>query len=310
LKLLAAIFLTLACAAPAAAAGPSALGALNSSALIPGLRLRAADIPMPAAPARVDNDASVGGQLFAASSRFLGLPYVLGPLGEGAEGEFDRDPLVSYNGLDCTTFVEQTMAFALGRNTDDALNILRHIRYRSGRVAYEERNHFTEADWLPRNISDGFLRDITAEVAGPAARSVSKMISKRAWYAKKTEADLAGFDWETAAGRAARAARLRALGANIPDQRAALNYVPLEDLPRLLNAIPHGTVVSLVREDRADKPTLVSHQFFIFDGPRGKMIRHAAQGKQVLDVDAAQYIAGLSGSPWRVLGFNLAQVQP
>ena len=310
MKILATILLAMTCAGPAAAAGPSAIGALHSSALIPGLRLSAAHIPMPAAPARVDADQSAGGQLFAASERFLGLPYVLGPLGEGADAEFDRDPLVSYRGLDCTTFVEQTMAFALGRNADDALNILRHIRYRRGRVAYEERNHFTETDWLPNNISTGFLRDITGEVAGSAARSVSKTISKRAWYAKKTEADLSGFDWETAAGRAARAARLRALGANIPDQRVALNYVPLEDLPRLLGAIPHGTVVSLVREDRADKPTLVSHQFFIFDGPRGKIVRHAAQGRQVLDVDAAQYIAGLSGSPWRVLGFNLAQVQP
>ena len=309
MKLLAAVTLCLACAANAVA-GPSAYGALHSSTMLPGARVQVYDIPAPAAPVRVETEASVGQQLFAASQRFLGVPYVLGPLGEGENGEFDRDPLVSYTGLDCTTFVEETMAFALGRDSADALNILRHIRYRGGVIAYEARNHFTEADWLPNNIAVGFLRDITAEVAGPAARSVSKIISKRAWYAAKTEADLSGFDWETPEARAARAARLRALGANIPDQRVALNYVPLEELPRLLNSIPPGTVVSLVREDRADKPTLVSHQFFIFDGPRGKIIRHAAQGKQVMDVDAAQYISGLSGSKWRVLGFNLAQVRP
>jgi hypothetical protein len=52
----------------------------------------------------------------------------------------------------------------------------------------------------------------------------------------------------------------------------------------------------------------VSHQFFIFDGPNGKIIRHAAFGKQVMDVPAAQYIAGLSASSWKVLGFNLAAV--
>ena len=43
----------------------------------------------------------------------------------------------------------------------------------------------------------------------------------------------------------------------LPDQRATIKYVPLEALPRLLNSIPHGTVVSIVREDQADKPTLV-----------------------------------------------------
>lgn len=309
MKLLAAIFLCLACAANAAA-GPSAYGALRSSTLLSGARIQAYDIPAPAAPVRVETEASVGQQLLAASSRFLGVPYVLGPLGEGESGEFDRDPLVSYAGFDCTTFVEETMAFALGRDNEDALTLLRHIRYRKGVISYETRNHFTEADWLPNNIAAGFLRDITAEVAGPAARSVAKTISKRAWYAAKTEADLAGFDAESPEARAGRAARLRALGENIPDQRAAINYVPLEELPRLLNSIPHGTVVSLVREDRADKPTLVSHQFFIFDGRRGKIIRHAAQGKQVMDADAAQYIAGLAGAKWRVLGFNLAQVRP
>lgn len=277
--------------------------------MLPGARVQVYDIPVPAAPARVETPAALGQQLYAASQRFLGLPYVLGPLGEGENGEFDRGPLVSYTGLDCTTFVEETMAFALGRDNADALDLLRYIRYRKGVIAYEARNHFTEADWLPNNIAFGFLRDITAEVAGAAARSASKTISKRAWYAAKTEADLAGFDSESPEARAERAARLRALGANLPDQRAVIDYVPLEDLPRLLNSIPHGTVVSLVREDRADKPTLVSHQFFIFDGPRGKLIRHAAQGKQVMDVDAAQYIAGLAGAKWRVLGFNLAQVR-
>ena len=85
--------------------------------------------------------------------------------------------------------------------------------------------------------------------------------------------------------------------------------MPLEALAELLPRIPSGTVVSVVREDRPDRPTLVTHQFFIFDGPGGKTIRHAAQGKQVLDVPAAQYIEGLANSAWRILGFNLAAVK-
>jgi len=303
-KLLSAIFLTIFAAASASASGGDAFDALNTAAR--------ADLGVPV-PAKADaapvyGERNVMINLFGASDRFLGVPYVLGPMGEGPDGEFDRGPLVSYTALDCTTFVEETMAFALGGTEDRALDILRRIRYKDGVISYQTRNHFTELDWLPNNIAAGFLRDITAEVAGPAAKTVSKVISKRAWYAAKTEADLHGFDWEAPAARAQRAARLRALGAGMPDQTATIAYVPLEDLPRLLAAIPSGTQVNVVRENKPDKPTLVTHQFFIFDGPNGKIIRHAALGKKVMDVDAAQYIAGLANSSWRILGFNLAEV--
>ncbi len=309
MKLIALILLAVAPAANAASGAP-AFEALKMTAAASGYR--AAAIPMPAAPffkAELSVPVNMGARLLAASAKFLGVPYVLGPLGEGADGEFDRGPLVSFTGLDCTTFVEETMAFALGGTDAQALDILRRIRYRDGGISYQSRNHFTELDWLPDNIAAGFLKDITAEVAGDRARAARKTISKREWYAKKTEADLEGFDWESPAQRQARAARLRALGAAMPDQEAALAYVPLEALAELLPRIPSGTVVSLVREDLPDKPTLVTHQFFIFDGPGGKTIRHAAQGKQVMDVPAAQYIAGLAASSWRVLGFNLAAVK-
>jgi len=317
LKTLTAILLTIFTAAPAAAYEASAIGALRAAAVNGAARFDVPSVPAPSAPARLQPSRpnisravrAAGPDLYAVSSRFLGVPYVLGPLGEGPDAEFDRGPLMSFTGLDCTTFVEETLAFALGSEAG-AADTLRRIRYRNGAVSYQDRNHFTELDWLPNNIAAGFLRDITGEVAGAAMRTASKVISKRAWYAAKTEADLDGFAWESPADRARRAARLRALGEYMPDQQAFINYVPLEELTRLLARIPAGTVVSLVREDKADKPTLVSHQFFIFDGPQGKIIRHAAYGKQVLDVDAAAYIEGLKGQTWRVLGFNLAAVNP
>jgi len=292
------------------AAAFSTSGAFNS------LRFSAANLYLPvsvpvSAPAAVRSraDESAGARLFSASGRFLGLPYVLGPLGEGETGEFDRSPLVSFSGLDCTTFVEETIAFTLGAGQADAMDVLRRIRYLNGEISYAARNHFPETDWLPNNIAAGFIKDITVQVAGPSARSVSKVISKRAWYAAKTAADLKGFDSDSQAQQQARLARLRAIGAGLPDQEVSINYVPLAALPALLADIPSGTVVSLVREARADKPTLITHQFFIFDGPAGKIIRHAALGKQVMDVPAAEYIANLSTyTSWKVLGFNLSAV--
>lgn len=305
LSLLSAFALLLAGSAPAAARS-AAFGSLRlraGSASAPSL----APVPAPAAAYRA-TAADLGARLFAASQKFLGVPYVLGPLGEGADGEFDRDPLISFDGLDCTTFVEETMAFALGGEAG-AQDVLRRIRYEGGVVSYQARNHFTEADWLPNNRAAGFLRDITAQVGGRRVPAVKKTISKRAWYAAKTEADLKGFGNEAPELRAQRLERLRALGAGLPDETVLLSYVPLAQLPALLPSIPSGTVVSLVREARDDKPTVVTHQFFIFDGPKGKIIRHAAQGKQVLDVPAADYIANLATyTSWKVLGFNLAAV--
>lgn len=303
------ILLTLLLTLPAA----QALGAPAFEALRLAVPEAAYFAPAVPAPSRIgvsfeNVPAESGARLFAASGRFLGVPYVLGPMGEGPQGEFDRGPLVSYTALDCTTFVEETMAFALGGDEASSLDLLRRIRYRGGVIGYQTRNHFTEADWLPNNIAAGFLRDITGEVAGAHARAVRKVVSKRAWYQAKAETDLKGFDYESPAQRAARLARFRALGAGMPDQNVTLSYVPLENLAALLPRIPSGTVVSLVREARADNPTVVSHQFFIFYGPNGQMIRHAAQGKMVLDVPAAEYISRLAGSSWRVLGFNLAAV--
>lgn len=299
MKLLLAIIISTLTAAPAAAAGASALGALRASY---GSRPMAGDIPLPPAPAYAPAPRP---DLAAASARFLGLPYVLGALGEGEAGEFDRDPLISFSGLDCTTFVEQSLAFAIGGEAG-ALDALRRIRYANGVVAYEARNHFTETDWLPNNIAAGLLRDITAEIAGARVKSEGKVISKRAWYRARTLDDIRGFDWESPAARAARLARLRALGDSMDDQMVYMDYVPLADLPRLLARIPSGTVASVVRADRPDKPTLVTHQLLILDGPDGKIFRHAAQGKRVLDVDAAEYLRGLAGQAWPVLGLNLA----
>jgi hypothetical protein len=285
--------------------GVNAVAQLNGTA---AAGLPEIEAPAPQAlPAAAARDAA-GQKLLAASGRFLGITYVLGPLGEGPDGEFDRGPLVNFNGLDCTTFVEEAMATAMGGKGTPDMDLLRRIRYKDGVISYQTRNHFTELDWLPNNIKAGFLRDITAQVAGTRTGVARKTISKKAWYRAKTLADLKGFAGEAPEQQQARLARLRALGDSMPDAQASIAYVPLADLPALLDRIPSGTVVAMVREDRPDKPTLVSHQFFIFDGPNGKIIRHAAFGKQVMDVPAAQYIAGLSASSWKVLGFNLAAV--
>ncbi|HVE13821.1 MAG TPA: N-acetylmuramoyl-L-alanine amidase-like domain-containing protein [Elusimicrobiota bacterium] len=243
------------------------------------------------------------------SEAFLGTPYVLGPLGEGPSGEFDRDPLVDLHAVDCTTYVEEVMALSLEPHLAKATKLLQKIRYRNGKISYETRNHFPEADWVPNNVQAGFLKDITRRVAGDKAKSAGKIIRKRAWYEAKKLEDLKGFDAEPAAKKEKRLERWRALGARYKDQTVALDYLPIESLPKLADKIPSGTVASLVREDKEGVPVLISHQLLIVDKGGAKFVRHAGtKDGGVEDVPLLAFFYPYFNSKWKLLGLNLLEV--
>lgn len=246
-------------------------------------------------------------RIAAVSERFIGTPYRLGPLGEGPEADFDREPTYSFREADCTTFVEHVMALSLERELPKALKTLQRIRYKDGTVSYQTRNHFPEVDWLPQNVYAGFLKDITVEVAGEKAKTIGKRISKREWYAKKTLDDLQGFSKKSE--KELRLPRLQALGAGAEDQVATIAYLPLEELPALLSKIPSGTIANLVREDQPEMPVLITHQVLVIDGKNGKLVRHARSGGAVEDAPALQYFYRYWSSKWRLLGLNLNRIQ-
>ena len=136
--------------------------------------------------------ASLAQRVEAVSELFLGVPYKLGSLGEGPDGEFDRDPLIRFDAFDCTTFVETVMALSLDSDLDSAVRTLQKIRYKDGQIGYATRNHFIELDWVPNNVRAGYLHDITSDVAGRNTVKVHKTISKRKWYLRKSLVSLEG----------------------------------------------------------------------------------------------------------------------
>lgn len=242
---------------------------------------------------------SLAGRIESVSETLLGLPYRLGPLGEGPAGEFD-----------CTTFVEHVMALALERDVRTALDVtLQKIRYQGGVVSYETRNHFTELDWVPNNVAAGFLKDITFAIAPGQARIETKTISKRRWYEGKTLEDIQGFPDAFPAERTAKLLRLRSLGARFEPQDASIPYVPIEILPGLLDRIPSGTIGNLVRADTPERPTLVSHQFLFIRKGGLLYVRQASSiSRRVEDVLASEYLVRQAGSSWPVLGVDLNAV--
>jgi hypothetical protein len=242
------------------------------------------------------------------SARFLGTPYHLGPLGEGAKARFDKKPRITFKAVDCTTLVEETMALSLSGDFADATRLLDKIRYDRGHVSYLTRNHFPSADWIPNNIAAGFLKDITAQIAGPKLKTASKLISKRRWYAQKTATDLDISGKISQKERETLLKSLRSLGKNIPDQKVAIAYLPIQYLPEALGRIPSGTIANLVREDQADKSVLISHQVFIIKKDGVAYVRHAAWNKSVKDVPALMYFYRYFNSNWKLLGLNFLQV--
>ena len=238
----------------------------------------------------------------AISELFLGVPYKLGSLGEGPDGEFDRDPLIRFDAFDCTTFVETVMALALNSDLNSATRTLQKIRYKDGQIGYATRNHFIELDWVPNNLRAGYLRDITSDVAGRNAVKVHKTISKRRWYLRKSVVSIEG--GFTKDEKQHLVSKLRHLGERLPDQRATLTVLPLKALPQALAHIPSGTIANLVHADRRDRGTIVSHQVFLIRKSDGWYMRHAASHKAVED-DPIHILGRYKDLRWRLIGLNL-----
>ena len=119
------------------------------------------------------------------SQSLLGLPYVLDAEGEG-EG-YDPDPQQNFKGMDCLTYVEAVLAFSMSRNWDDALDIRNDIRYFDQDVHYENRKHFMFSQWIPSNITHGYIQNISSQVGRTTyfSRTFDEQLWKN-WSGKKT----------------------------------------------------------------------------------------------------------------------------
>lgn len=194
------------------------------------------------------NANDVGGQ-------YLGAKYVLDPLGEGAG--YDADPLIRFDAFDCTTFVETVLA-------DGDVARLNKIRYAGGVVAFENRNHFIETDWLPNNAD--LVEVVSARYGTTKLRNVT--IDKRAW-----------------------ASVAHGINIDAAPQIATIEYIPYSVLGKINNAEP--LIVLFVVAPRDDKKLAtdiaVVHMGFLLPG--GRVLRHASTGRGVVDDNFAQYVA-------------------
>lgn len=230
-------------------------------------------------------------RVIAASARYLGTPYALDPLGEGAGP--DPDPRIDRRRVDCVTFVEQVLAEALAPTPEAILPTLLRIRYRDGVVGFARRNHYFVADWLPNNA--WLVTDLTDAVGGRRVRRMTKWIDRAPLFRARGVVPT----------RDPHAAR----GVTLAPALQTTTYLPRSEALTLLDRrnrrLPSVTIAVFVQ----DRPGIfAAHTGFLLAGESGSVLRHASRrAGRVLDEPLARY---LKTAPARVVGLKVVGLRP
>lgn len=202
-------------------------------------------------------------RLDSASRSFLGCGYRGGPLGEGDSLLGDPAPRMRTDSFDCVTYIETAEAYARATSTDSVLHVLDRIRYDRGRVAWEHRNHYTEADWLPANTLAGRVRLDTTESDSIDRR----VLARAAFYGKR------GFDRPDTTVLLPLITRAKALSIFArPATTSRIRGIGLVGKVAGLGILHTGFLV-----ERAGEPPL---------------LRHASQAGTVREQPLVEYLAG------------------
>lgn len=224
-------------------------------------------------------------RIAALSQLFLGVPYGDLPLGDG-EGP-EPGPRWRVDTVDCQTYVETIMAMANARSLGEAKSILDDIRYK-GSPSFSNRNHFTEAQWLPSNTEKGYFTDEVPSIDGRAPTE-TLTLRKEQWSKVP--------------------ALKRLAEAGVPDGKYTVRYLPMSELRKRVKSIVPGTILMVVRESAPDKVVRISHMGFVLKGPNGWVVRHASTGREhaVVDEPLGEFVEKQTGyKKWPVAGFALA----
>jgi hypothetical protein len=228
------------------------------------------------------------------SEKFLGVAYADSPLGEGEGNQPDTDPLIRFNAVDCTTFLEQTIAMAHASNLKEALYVLQRVRYRDGVIDYAERKHFMMAQWFPLNQKEGFLRDITRQVGGEVVRWEGKRLDRATWERRRRRGKYPQLTHE-----------------QIPTGFHRIAVMPIDRARELADGIPAGTILSVVRNDFRSIPIRVSHQGLVVVRRGRRYLRHAARagyGRVVDELLDTFLRRNQAYRKWPVSGVNLQRI--
>lgn len=187
------------------------------------------------------------------SNYFINVPYLLEPLGEGDTGQFNEEPLYRYDKFDCQTYVSTVLALAISPNLQAFKHNIQLIDYHNGRVSFITRNHFTDCDWVPHNIQQGFVKDINQQIAGKDIVITSTLIDKKNWLQHLTS-DRIHINHLTEQQLKFKLMQLHQLSKKVNNQQIELQYIPATALfigqqkvpSPIFNNIPSGAIILII----------------------------------------------------------------
>ncbi|MBO4582603.1 MAG: DUF1460 domain-containing protein [Alphaproteobacteria bacterium] len=196
-----------------------------------------------------------GGNATDLAAEYIGVKYVLDPLGEAHAP--DIDPLIRFDAFDCTTFVETVLA-------DGDVQRLNKIRYADGVPNFTNRNHFIETDWLSNN-SD-IVQNVSNRYGKTATHTVT--IDKKNWFRTVHNMDT-DFSPET----------------------VALRYIPYKYAADI--KVEKPVVVLFLRNntkirDKIGTDLAVRHMGFLL--PNGTLRHASRRAGAVVDEDFTKYV--------------------
>lgn len=158
----------------------------------------------------------------------VGQPYEIYLLGEFPFEVHDPQPLFNLGKSDCVVFSEHLYAMALGHDWSSFFQILQRLRYRGGQIGVLTRNHWTERDWDRNN--DWLIEDRIRELG-----------DGRQWS-----------EYHQTIRRSVFFMRRFGLGADLPDEEHTWAYIPLGNLPNVLDDLQTGDFVNVIRGSREE----------------------------------------------------------
>jgi len=268
----------------------------------------------------------MAGRITTFSRHLLGMPYLLGALGEGSEGRYDQAPLYRMDAFDCETYVDTVLALAFATDLPGFKQCIRNIRYRNGHVSFIDRNHFMSLDWNKNNQHQGFVKDISLKFRDkqnqPVSETATALIDKPGWYKQFDLNKIRLIDMDKKE-QLKRLKELKRSGQELEQVVSSIAYIPLTALfdgsgkanDYLFKQIPHAAIIEIVRpnwnlRDKIGTNLNVSHLGFAILDKGILLFRDASSLRgQTADMPLVDYLRNTLKSP-TIKGINVHIVLP
>jgi len=217
------------------------------------------------------------------SEMFLGMPYGLTCVGDGPYALYDTKPLLTFDTTNCMVFCEDVLALSISDSYENFFNNLQQIRYKDGVIGMKTRNHYTMADWLPEN--SWLLHDVAKEVAGSKAKTLTRIISHKKFFAGKGIEDMRYVK---------------------DDRTMTINYIPFDALIDAIKNFKDGDILALMFRNLDN--IFSAHMLMAYNTANEMVIRESSLSKStVLDTPFEEWVNNFINSK-KYIGIALMRV--